>query len=662
MRRGVCLGFAAVLVLAPAAAVAEDWYDSFEDYPVDQQVAGQGIWQTWSGGTGTTEDAYVSDEQAATGTNSLAIVSLNDVVATFDGITEGVWLVKAKAYVPSDQQGELSFIMTNTFPASVFEDWSVQVTMSASTGVISDYYTGNNLALVTDDWAEITVEIDLNHNLHTISYNGIPLSLSTPWSAAGRLSFRAIDLYAESTTECYYDDLSVEKVCVPVEVERTVDPGSTAVIEGVDTPAYVEGDPLFVTLTLSNIREDDPDCPELGDVTITETLPDGWTAMDISDGGTFADGAVTWVIPAAALEEGELSYQASGPVRFADVPIVGTIAEEGNKHFTHVRGSPIPAAEGAILSDGAITRWLILGPYIQNVVTTASGGTASLLEQDFLSDGIDIFEETVRPREGDEVDTDYGLPVSAALRLAGAADGATRADLNPGGTPTWFAWRDLDSQISFDNVNMFGGGVDNCMAYAVCYLDVQEDLSGVYFSCGSDDAIALVLDGEPIWANPVLRSWTGFIDIVGPFDLDEGVHVLMAKAFEAGGGWNFGVRIQTKTGAPLLDGYCVTLDPDGCEILPEILFIRGDTDGNGSYTIGDGVQILERLFANRAAYTSDCEETGDVDGNGVLTIGDAVWLFNYLFASSAPPAEPAGACGTAELKIGCNAGIVEACQ
>ncbi|MBN1417298.1 MAG: IPT/TIG domain-containing protein [Planctomycetes bacterium] len=87
---------------------------------------------------------------------------------------------------------------------------------------------------------------------------------------------------------------------------------------------------------------------------------------------------------------------------------------------------------------------------------------------------------------------------------------------------------------------------------------------------------------------------------------------------------------------------------------PTITFIRGDTDGNEAYTVGDGVQILERLFENRTAYTSDCEETGDVDGNGVLTIGDAVWLFNYFFARGAKPAPPANTCGTAAILLGCN--------
>ncbi|MBN1422253.1 MAG: LamG domain-containing protein [Planctomycetes bacterium] len=78
---------------------------------------------------------------------------------------------------------------------------------------------------------------------------------------------------------------------------------------------------------------------------------------------------------------------------------------------------------------------------------------------------------------------------------------------------------------------------------------------------------------------------------------------------------------------------------------PVGLFLRGDTDGNGTYTIGDGVQVLERLFSNRAAFTSNCEDTGDLDDNGTLTIGDAVWVFNYLFANGEDPKAPFPTCG-----------------
>jgi len=80
---------------------------------------------------------------------------------------------------------------------------------------------------------------------------------------------------------------------------------------------------------------------------------------------------------------------------------------------------------------------------------------------------------------------------------------------------------------------------------------------------------------------------------------------------------------------------------------PRPRFIRGDTDGNGRFIINDGIQILERIFAGRDAFGSNCDKTGDIDGDEALTIGDAIRLFNYLFADGVPPAvpPPVGECG-----------------
>ncbi|MBN1421292.1 MAG: hypothetical protein JXP34_21135 [Planctomycetes bacterium] len=84
----------------------------------------------------------------------------------------------------------------------------------------------------------------------------------------------------------------------------------------------------------------------------------------------------------------------------------------------------------------------------------------------------------------------------------------------------------------------------------------------------------------------------------------------------------------------------------GCSSGGEPLFIRGDTDGNGLMTIGDGVQILERLFVDRAAFGSNCEKTGDFDDSGALEIGDAVSVFNLLFVpGSRLPKPPYPDCG-----------------
>jgi len=74
-------------------------------------------------------------------------------------------------------------------------------------------------------------------------------------------------------------------------------------------------------------------------------------------------------------------------------------------------------------------------------------------------------------------------------------------------------------------------------------------------------------------------------------------------------------------------------------------FIRGDTDGNGAFIINDGIQILERLFAGREAFDSNCDKTGDADDTGAFTIGDAIYIFNFLFADGPEPLPPHPDCG-----------------
>ncbi|MBN1420644.1 MAG: IPT/TIG domain-containing protein [Planctomycetes bacterium] len=96
----------------------------------------------------------------------------------------------------------------------------------------------------------------------------------------------------------------------------------------------------------------------------------------------------------------------------------------------------------------------------------------------------------------------------------------------------------------------------------------------------------------------------------------------------------------------------------------DVLFIRGDADGSGGFTVGDAIQILERLFSGRTALDSNCEDTGDLDDTGVFTIGDAVYLLSYLFADGPEPPAPFPGCGadpTPETSLGCEAYPVGNC-
>jgi len=76
----------------------------------------------------------------------------------------------------------------------------------------------------------------------------------------------------------------------------------------------------------------------------------------------------------------------------------------------------------------------------------------------------------------------------------------------------------------------------------------------------------------------------------------------------------------------------------------DLLFRRGDVDGDGFITLGDAIALLNYLFAS--GRTPPCLDAADFEDDGILALGDAVSLLNYQFASGRPPAPPGPtACG-----------------
>ena len=61
----------------------------------------------------------------------------------------------------------------------------------------------------------------------------------------------------------------------------------------------------------------------------------------------------------------------------------------------------------------------------------------------------------------------------------------------------------------------------------------------------------------------------------------------------------------------------------------------GDADGNGAWSIGDAVYIINFIFASGPP--PNPISNGDADGNGAISIGDAVFLINFIFAGGPPP-------------------------
>jgi hypothetical protein len=68
------------------------------------------------------------------------------------------------------------------------------------------------------------------------------------------------------------------------------------------------------------------------------------------------------------------------------------------------------------------------------------------------------------------------------------------------------------------------------------------------------------------------------------------------------------------------------------------VFTRGDTNGDDTVDLSDGVNVVSYLFRDLPA--RECLDAYDVNDDGNLDIADAVWLISYVFRHGAEPRAP----------------------
>ena len=106
-----------------------------------------------------------------------------------------------------------------------------------------------------------------------------------------------------------------------------------------------------------------------------------------------------------------------------------------------------------------VTDWLLLGPYSQPSPTLndpSANPRVATMQRDHLCDGAAANELDIEPRDGDVVNTTYAP--DGCARSIGLAAELGGAPINPGDQPTWYAWRDLDDTIGFNDY--YGGDID----------------------------------------------------------------------------------------------------------------------------------------------------------------------------------------------------------
>lgn len=165
---------AALGVVHPVSG--QTYYEqNFDGFAVGDYIGSQDSWMTWSDNPGSTEDAQISDDFAASGANSLHIFQTAQAGGPMDvvfvsGISEGHINVSFKMYVPSGGSAYYNFQEATT-PGTA---WAFDVVF-ANVGqflVSIDQTPAGTGDFPLDAWFEMNHDINLDTDEVTISIDG----------------------------------------------------------------------------------------------------------------------------------------------------------------------------------------------------------------------------------------------------------------------------------------------------------------------------------------------------------------------------------------------------------------------------------------------------------------------------------------------------------
>ncbi len=111
------------------------------------------------------------------------------------------------------------------------------------------------------------------------------------------------------------------------------------------------------------------------------------------------------------------------------------------------------------------------------------------------------------------------------------------------------AGEDLTSEFFVDFDDVFGERVNDAVVYGFTYLDAATETDAV-LALGSDDGVAVWLNGKEVHRNDVGRAYASRSDLV-PVHLKEGRNTLLLKISQGGGDGGFCVRVENKFGKPI---------------------------------------------------------------------------------------------------------------
>jgi len=163
-----CLAFTCMLLQAQTVVYS----DNFDSYTAGQRLCSQNNtnWTTWSNTPGSAEDAYISNEQASSPSNSLKITGTNDIIYRFSNQTSGVFDIDFNYYVPSSGSGAY-FNLQHYYNPGV--EWAFECFLyNSGTGYITINGSNTNFNYPSNTWFPVKIHVDLDNNSANLTVNG----------------------------------------------------------------------------------------------------------------------------------------------------------------------------------------------------------------------------------------------------------------------------------------------------------------------------------------------------------------------------------------------------------------------------------------------------------------------------------------------------------